>query len=112
MSHDTKRSLGLSENVVAILCYAFGWLGALIILILEKENKFVKFHALQSIVTFLTLFIFSMMARFIPFLGWLAGILLTPFSVLLWLFLLYQASQGHKYKVPLIGEWVERQLNN
>ncbi len=111
MSNNTKRSLGLPENIVAVLCYAFGWLGGILFLILEKENRFIQFHALQSIATCVTLFIFSMIARFIPFLGWIISSLLTPFSILLWLFLLYKAYRGHKYKLPFIGEWIERQIN-
>lgn len=110
--NNTKATLGLSENIVAVLCYAFGWLGGIIFLILEKENRFIKFHALQSLATFLMLFIISIIANFIPFLGGFIAMLITPISVLLWLFLMYKAYQGEKYKLPLIGNWVERQINH
>lgn len=43
-----KSALGLDGNVAAALGYPIAIL-ALISLIMEKENRFVKFHALQSL---------------------------------------------------------------
>src|SRR2546423_4856589 len=43
-----KSALGLDGNVAAALGYPVGII-AIISLIMEKENRFVKFHALQSI---------------------------------------------------------------
>ena len=43
-----KSALGLDGNVAAALGYPVGLI-AIISLIMEKENRFVKFHALQSI---------------------------------------------------------------
>src|ERR1044072_1070565 len=43
-----KSALGLDGNVAAALGYPIGII-AIISLIMEKENRFVKFHALQSI---------------------------------------------------------------
>jgi uncharacterized membrane protein len=43
-----KSALGLDGNVAAALGYPIGII-AIIVLIMEKENRFVKFHALQSI---------------------------------------------------------------
>lgn len=108
--NNTKTALGLSENIVAVLCYAFGWLGGVIFLILEKENRLIRFHALQSLATFLTLFFLSIVAGFIPFLGWIIAIFITPVSIFLWFFLMYKAYRGEKYKLPLIGNWVEGQI--
>jgi len=50
-----KTSLDLDENMVGLLCYIGGWITGIIFLVLEKENKFVRFHALQSLLTFLPL---------------------------------------------------------
>jgi uncharacterized membrane protein len=46
-----KSALGLDGNVAAALGYPIG-IVALISLIMEKENRFVKFHALQSLLLF------------------------------------------------------------
>jgi uncharacterized membrane protein len=43
-----KSGLGLDGNVAAALGYPIG-IFAIIALIIEKENRFVKFHALQSL---------------------------------------------------------------
>src|SRR6266513_2507973 len=43
-----KSALGLDGNIAAALGYPIGII-AIISLIMEKENRFVKFHALQSI---------------------------------------------------------------
>ena len=50
-----KTSMGLDESVAGLLCYIVGWITGIVFLVLEKENKFVRFHALQSLLTFLPL---------------------------------------------------------
>lgn len=46
----TEASSGLKQNVAGILCYVFWWIGAIVMLVLEADNKYVKFHAFQSII--------------------------------------------------------------
>ena len=50
-----KTSIGMEENIAGLLCYLLIWVTGIIFFFLEKENKTVKFHALQSILTFLPL---------------------------------------------------------
>ena len=45
-----KTSLGMEENIEGLLCYLFGWLSGLVLLLVEKNSKFVRFHAVQSLV--------------------------------------------------------------
>ncbi|MEE8194196.1 MAG: hypothetical protein V3T73_01680 [Dehalococcoidales bacterium] len=47
-----KSSTGLDENVAGLLCYVLGWVGGLVFILIEPENKFVRFHAMQSIIVF------------------------------------------------------------
>ncbi len=42
-----KTSTGLEENVAGPLCYVLGWVTGLVFILLEQENKFVRFHAMQ-----------------------------------------------------------------
>jgi len=51
--------LGSDENVEALLTYVLGWITGIVFLILEKNSKFVRFHAMQSTITFLGLTILS-----------------------------------------------------
>ena len=109
---DNKTTLGLPENIEAVLCYLLGWLSGVLFLVLEKQNSFVRFHAMQSLITFLGLFILSMIVQFIPLIGSMLALLIAPVSIILWLFLTYKAYLGEKYKLPIIGDWAEKQLNN
>jgi len=108
----TKTTLGLNQNIEALLCYVLGWLSGVIFLILEKENSFVRFHAMQSLAIFLSLFVISVAAGFIPLIGWLIAILMAPVTLFLWLLLMYKAYSGEKYKLPVIGTWAEEQIEN
>ena len=54
-----KTALGLDRNIVALLAYVLGWVSGLIVILIEKEDEFVRFHAMQSIVTFGALTILS-----------------------------------------------------
>lgn len=47
-----KSSTGLEPNIAGLLCYILGWISGIIFFLIESENKFVRFHAMQSIVTF------------------------------------------------------------
>ena len=47
-----KTSTGIQANVAGLLSYVLGWLTGLIFFLIEKENKFVRFHAAQSLVVF------------------------------------------------------------
>ena len=50
-----KSSTGLDANLAAMLCYAIGWVTGLIFFVVEKDSRFVKFHAMQSIIVSLAL---------------------------------------------------------
>jgi hypothetical protein len=47
-----KASTGLEPNVAGLLCYLVGWITGLVFILIEKENQFVRFHAMQSIIIF------------------------------------------------------------
>jgi uncharacterized membrane protein len=105
-----KTALGITENLEALLCYALGWITGLVFLIIEKENEFVRFHALQSLVTFGIFHIASFVILFIPFLGFLISFLLGTLSLVLWIVLMIKAYGGERFKLPVVGDFVEQQL--
>ena len=45
-------TVDLEPNVAGLLCYVGGWISGVIFLLLEQKNKFVRFHAIQSIIVF------------------------------------------------------------
>ena len=105
-----KSSTGLEANLAGALTYVLGPITGILFLVLEKESKFVRFHAMQSTITFVALFVISLVLGMIPILGWL---MLLPFQLLvlvLWIFLMFKAFKGEKYKLPTIGDLAERQV--
>jgi len=106
-----KSSTGLDSKVVGLLCYLAGFITGIIFLIVEKESRFVKFHAMQSIIVFASVVVLSIVFSFIPVIGWFLGLLLTPLSFILWIALMLLALQGKAFKVPYIGDIAEQQAN-
>ena len=103
-----KSSTGLEENIAALLSYVVGWITGLIFFLIEKDSKFVKFHAMQSIITFGGLMVLSWILAYIPFIGWVIGSLLGVLALVLWILLMIKAYQGEKIKLPVIGDLAEK----
>jgi len=121
---EAESSTGMSANVAGLLCYVAGWITGIIFIVLEKKSIFVKFHAWQSIMTFgiLTaahLILYTILraiafATFLPGLAIFAGVLGTIIwilMVILWIILVIQAGTGKMWKVPLAGDWAEKQIS-
>lgn len=116
-----KTSTGLEPNVAALLAYLLSWITGLVFLVLEKESKYVRFHAMQSIlfgvvwiVGWVVLFAVSRALEIIPFLG---GILSATLYFAFWIayvvfyiLLMVKAYQGEMYKLPVIGDIAERNI--
>ena len=134
-NENAKTALGLEANLGAALGYPIGII-ALIMFIIEKENRFARFHALQSLLCHVAwVVIFIVMAVFFTILaviiaalsstssaggaiGGLLGLLIT----LLWLaalaayfgILIYAAVKaygGNWFKIPVIGNMAEKIVN-
>ena len=101
-----KTSMGIEPNIAGLLCYLGWWITAIIFLILEKDNEFVRFHAMQSLITFGILFVISLAFSWVFFVGFI----LWGLSVILWVVLMYKAYQGEQYKLPVIGDIAEKQV--
>ncbi len=112
-----KSSTGLDENVAGLLCYVATWITGIIFFVIEKDSKFVKFHAMQSIVTFAginVLMIICSILSFIPYLGMVFGIinwLLWLLYVILWIICMIKAYQHQMFKLPISGPIAEKQAN-
>lgn len=107
----TKTALGIGENVEGLLCYSLVFITGIVFLALEKENKFIRFHAMQSLVTFLGLFVIVTVIGWIPIIGWLIAILAGPLGLIFWLLLMYKAYQGEYFKLPIVGDFAEKQIS-
>lgn len=113
-----KSALGLDANVTALLGYPIG-IVALISVFIEKDNKFVRFHAIQSLLFWAVAIVLWVALVFVMiFLAFVSGALATLFWLLLMLvglgvfagviFLGYKAFQGETFKLPVIGDMAEK----
>ncbi|MCD6373020.1 MAG: DUF4870 domain-containing protein [Thermococcus sp.] len=105
-----KTSLGMDENIEGLLCYLVGWLTGIIFLLLEKDSYFVRFHAMQSTITFLGITVLEIILGFIPFVGTLFNALLSVLAIILWIVGMLKAYNGELYKFPIVGDLAEQWL--
>ena len=103
-----KSSTGLEANVAGLLCYVGWWVSGLVFILIEKESKFVRFHALQSIYVFGVLTIAMIVLGWIPVLGPALVGLIWVLCVVLWIILMVKAYQGAKFKLPWAGDLAEK----
>src|SRR3989338_1727510 len=99
---------GVKPNIAALLAYLLGFVTGLIFLLIEKKNKFVRFHAMQSIVVFGAVFVAQWVISLIPYLGILISGLLSLLGVVLWIVLMVKAYQGEMFKLPWAGDIAEK----
>jgi uncharacterized membrane protein len=112
-------SMGIAANVAGALAYALGPITGVAFYLLEKDNRFVRYHAAQSITIgvvmialSVALSILSALLAFIPILGWIAALLLTlgvgVVSLVLWLMLMWKAYNGAEWEAPIAGPLARR----
>lgn len=116
-------STGLTSNVAGALAYVLGFITGIIFLVIEpyKNDRFVRFHAMQSIVYSVACIVFSiawgiMWSILFSVSGSLALIAL-PIRLLIslgmflyWLYLMYQAYSSKEYHIPVLGAIAAKQV--
>ena len=102
---------GLADNVAGGLAY-ITIIPAIIFLVVEpySKNKFVKFHAFQCLGLAVLAIACSVIAV-VPVIGWIIGILGHLGVFVLWVICIIKAFQGGKFKIPVIGDFAEKQAN-
>jgi uncharacterized membrane protein len=114
-----SSSSGLDPNVAAMLSYLAWWVTGILFYIIERDNRFVRFHAAQSIVAFGAIAIAiaglgmgSFVVLFISTAGfqvmqWLAFVVGTA-GMIVWGICLFKAFSGEYFKLPIVGDFAER----
>jgi uncharacterized membrane protein len=112
-------SMGLQPNVAAGLSYVLGWITGIIFFLMEKQNRFVRFHAMQSILFFGGLTVLNIILNLI---GGLDIVLLSGVAQILggliglvgfvgWIILMINGFQGKYFKLPIVGDYAEKYAN-
>jgi uncharacterized membrane protein len=122
MQTAAATSTGLAPRTAATLAYGAWWITGLIFWLLEREDRFVRFHAAQAVAAFglisLLIVTFGVLAgvslSFLPvafmplltaaFATWLGGLVL-------WLFAMWKAANGDAFRIPVAAGWADRLMN-
>src|SRR4026207_1367609 len=97
--HTEKTATGFDANLAAALSYLVGFVTGVIFLLVEKENKFVRFHAMQSTLVSPGMRVIDIRLQLVPILGALVVVFVViPASAILWLLLMFKAYQGEEFK--------------
>lgn len=104
---ETKKSLtGLDKEVAGSLSYILGPISGAIFLIVEKD-PFVRFHAVQSIVLFISWYVLvtllGLTIILVPIIS-----LVSLLTFISWLVALFKAWKGEKWQIPVIGVYAQR----
>jgi uncharacterized membrane protein len=111
LQHTEKTSIGMDANIAAALSYLVGFVTGVIFLLVEKENKFVRFHAMQSTLLFAGIVVIDILLQLVPILGALVVIFVViPASAILWLLLMFKAYQGEEFRLPLVGDMAAERI--
>jgi uncharacterized membrane protein len=102
-----RSSTGLEPRLAAVLSYLFGFVSGIVFLVIERDSQYVRFHAMQSTVTFISLFVIRIVAEILPLIGNALGWLASAVSLVVWAMLMFKAWQGERYMLPMIGEMAE-----
>lgn len=122
-----KSSTGLDENVAALLAYIATWVSGLVFFLIEKDSRFVRFHAMQAILLGASATIIGIVLWIVWFFGLiigaavsdvLAGLISVVLGLLLFVFsigvliaivmCLIKAYQMQYFKLPVIGNYAEK----
>jgi uncharacterized membrane protein len=115
----TASSTGLSSRTAATLAYSGWWVTGAVFWLVERRDRFVRFHAAQAVVVFglaaLLILLFGALAvaslAFLPatfgfFVG--AALIMWAAGVALWGIAMWKAAGGDDWRVPIAAGWAER----
>lgn len=121
-----KSALGLEGNITAVIGYIIG-IVALVLIFIEKDNKFVRFHALQSVLwavicvvgiiavaivgTILTLVLGQVSSGLGTIVGLLTMLIYIGLLLAMWgglIFAAIKAYGGTEFKLPVAGNLAQK----
>lgn len=111
VSHDSSR------NQVAATSYILGFVTGIVILMVEKEDKFIRFHAMQSMVATGSLFVLNIILGVVLAQLGIFSFISTLTGIVIWLVIIFiciksfiEAYHGKVYKLPVFGNYAEKKV--
>lgn len=105
---------GLSPELASVVAYLAAPITGLIVYVMEEEDRFTRFHAMQSIlfgvVSIVIYFAISVIAGITFGIGAVLYLPAVPILGILWLFLMYKAYSGEAWAIPGLGGFIEDQI--
>lgn len=95
---------GIDPKLAGLLCYI--WIVGVVFLFISKD-KFVRFHAMQSLFLGIVFAVVSIIVSFIPFI-WFFSWIIWPLYMVLIIVMMMKAYNGEKYKLPVIGDMADK----
>ncbi len=106
MEGDKKHTTAIPPGIAAAAAYLFPIIGGLVMLAIEKEDRFVRFHAAQSIVFWVCVMILGVLVSWIP----VINVLFSIVFIAAWIFLMYQAWMNREFEIPFLGAIARKQV--
>jgi uncharacterized membrane protein len=109
----TNLLKNLDPNVMGAFAYLFPFITGVAFFLIEKDNKFIRFHAVQAVLFWLALTIAWSLASSLQII--LIGYFLYPVlrigGTILWLFLMWKAYNNTEYELPYLGKIAHDMVN-
>jgi uncharacterized membrane protein len=118
----TTSGTGLTRNIAAALAYSLGIITGILFMVLEpyRRDRFVRFHAMQSILYFVFAVAFSIawsivVGMLMNISGWIFVVAFPIRMIIalamfgLWLYLMYQAYCEREFRIPILGAIASKQ---
>jgi uncharacterized membrane protein len=103
----SDSTVNLQPNVAGLLCYLGAWITGIIFFVIERKNRWIRFHAAQSLVVFGSFFVIGILIGWIPVFGRIVTSVLGVVGFILWIVLMVKAYNGERYKVFIAGDIAE-----
>ncbi|MDR2938977.1 MAG: hypothetical protein LBV08_01510 [Clostridiales bacterium] len=102
---------GIKESHLCVLAYLGFFVTGFILLIVEKGSLRVRFHAMQSFIYFLGLFLISALFGLVPFFGGIIQFLIGILTMVSYLYLIYITYKDVDFRIPYIGDAINDYIN-
>ena len=108
-----SKYTNLEPNIAAALAYLFTPISGIILFIVEKDDKFVRFHAFQSILAGVAWYFLWTVLRSVLFysVGFILWRLFSIAGLILLAWLMWKAYNNEKFELPVIGKMAQEQVN-